>query len=176
MLFRTKLANLSGQCWAISGLQKNVSDSFQAKHMQNQIILFVYLTMVLWAGSSIWFEQCRLRSQNWARHSCRAVSILRESKHGKFILKVLLLSFILELYLSLKNYANFVNRAAWLHRHYLLAQCSFNKLLYRPHSTTATLRLWNQDLTHRYEARLNPEKLNTRHYRDMYTLCHSLSG
>lgn len=56
------------------------------------------------------------------------------------------------LYLSLPTYAGFLIRAAWLRQHYQLAPCSFNKLLYRPHSTTAMLRLWNQDLTHRYEA------------------------
>jgi hypothetical protein len=50
------------------------------------------------------------------------------------------------------TYAGFLIRVAWLRQHYQLAQCSSNKLLYKLHFTTAMLRLWNQGLTHQYEA------------------------
>ena len=70
-----------------------------------------------------------------------------------------------QFHLSKPTYAGSLIRVAWLHQHYRLAQCSFNKLLYRPHFTTAMLKLWNQDLTHRYEAFMTNQ-----------TICYVLPG
>ena len=70
-----------------------------------------------------------------------------------------------QFHLSKPTYAGSLIRVAWLHQHYRLAQCSFNKLLYRPHFTTAMLKLWNQNLTHRYEAFMTNQ-----------TICYVLPG
>lgn len=52
-------------------------------------------------------------------------------------------------------------RAAWLRQRCRLGPCSFSKRLYRPRSTTATLRLWNRDQTHRYDRAKRDELLST---------------
>lgn len=55
-------------------------------------------------------------------------------------------------------------RAAWLRQRCRLAPCSFSKRLYRPRSTTATLRLWNRDQTHRYDRTKRDGLLSTYSY------------